>query len=85
MIWKELKMPFDSNRNRQEHAGGASPAAEESERFAGMTAEKKIQLAIELYWAARELMAAGLRARKPNWTEEKIRDEVRKAFLYGSG
>jgi hypothetical protein len=50
-----------------------------------MTAEKKIRLAIELYWAARELMAAGLRARRPNWTEEKIRDEVRKAFLYGSG
>lgn len=75
-------MPFDRSRDRQERAGGASPVGG---RFAGMTAEKKIQLSIELYWAARELMAAGLRARRPNWTEEKIRDEVRKAFLYGSG
>ena len=78
-------MPFDRSRNRQERAGGATQVAEDSDRFAGMTAEKKIQLSIELYWAARELMAAGLRARRPNWTEEKIRDEVRKAFLYGSG
>ena len=55
------------------------------DRFAGMTAEKKIELSIELYWAARELMAASLRARRPSWTEDKIRDEVRKAFLIGSG
>ena len=45
-------MSFDRSRDRQERAGGASPVGG---RFAGMTAEKKIQLSIELYWAAREL------------------------------
>jgi len=53
--------------------------------FAGMTPEKKILLSIELYWAARELMAAGLRARKPGWTEEQVHNEVRRTFMNGSG
>jgi hypothetical protein len=53
--------------------------------FAGMTPEKKILLSIELYWAARELMAAGLRARKPGWTEDQVQDVVRRTFLNGAG
>ena len=78
-------MPFDHSRNLRERSGGTAPVADELERFAGMTAEKKIELSVELYRAARELMAAGFRAGKPDWTEERIGDEVRNAFLYGSG
>jgi hypothetical protein len=75
----------NQSQNRTHREKDKFSIASEAERFAGMTAGKKIRYAIELYRAARELITAGLRARKPDWTEEKIRDEVRKAFLYGFG
>jgi hypothetical protein len=58
---------------------------DDSKRFYGMTPEKKLRLSLKLHWEARELMAAGLRARKPDWTEEQIQEEVRTRFLIGSG
>jgi hypothetical protein len=50
--------------------------------FQEMKPEKKLRVAQMLYYSARELKAAGLRAQNPDWTEEKINDRVREIFLY---
>ena len=47
-----------------------------------LTPEQKLRTAARMYWAARELRAAGLRTRHPDWTEKQIQEEVRLAFMY---
>lgn len=48
----------------------------------GMTPAQKLKAAERLYWSARELKAAGLRARHPEWTEADVQRKVREIFLY---
>jgi hypothetical protein len=50
--------------------------------FQKMEPEKKLRVAQMLYYSARDLKAAGLRAQHPDWTEEKLKDRVREIFLY---
>jgi hypothetical protein len=38
-------------------------------------------LAERLYWSARKMKAAGLRAQHPDWPEERVCAEVRQIFL----
>lgn len=47
-----------------------------------MTPEQRLQTSMKLYWSARELRAAGMRAANPDWSEEKVQKEVRDAFLF---
>ena len=47
-----------------------------------MTPEKKLQLAMDLYYASREIKAAGLKRQHPEWSSEKIDQKVREIFLY---
>jgi hypothetical protein len=47
-----------------------------------LTPEQKLRTAARMYWAARELRAAGLRTRHPGWTEKQVQEEVRRAFMY---
>lgn len=55
----------------------------EQERiFQAMAPEKKLRVAQMLYYSARELKTAGLKAQNPDWPEEKIKDRVREIFLY---
>ncbi len=51
-------------------------------RFEGMSPEKKLELALRLYYSARELKEASLKTFHPDWNTEKITEEVRKTFLY---
>lgn len=51
-------------------------------RFKEMTPEKKLELSLRLYYSARELKEASLKTFHPEWDNEKIEEEVRKAFLY---
>jgi Rv0078B-related antitoxin len=44
--------------------------------------EKKLRLAEQLYWSARKMKAAGLRAQHPEWTEEQVSEQVRQIFLH---
>jgi len=46
-----------------------------------MSPAQKLKAAERLYHSARELKAAALRARHPDWTEEAIRRAVREVFL----
>lgn len=50
-------------------------------RFKGMSPEKKLKLALRLYFSARELKEASVKAFHPDWDKKKIEDEVRKTFL----
>jgi len=45
------------------------------------TPAQKLRAAERLYWSARQLKAAALRAEHPDWTDEAIRKAVREIFL----
>jgi len=55
---------------------------EQKRIFQSMTPEQKLKTALRLYYSARELKAAGLRVQYPDWTEEKIQENLREIFLY---
>ncbi len=50
--------------------------------FRAMSPERKLDLASALYFAARELKAAALRAGHPDWSEDQIQEKVREIFFY---
>ncbi|NQT03789.1 MAG: hypothetical protein HQ580_17310 [Planctomycetes bacterium] len=47
-----------------------------------MSPGKKLEVAMQLYYSARELKAAGVRADHPDWDEKQVQQAVREAFLY---
>ena len=56
----------------------------DSEQFAlvrAMGGERRLQLAEEMFWMARKLKAAGVRAQYPDWPKEKVVAEVNRIFL----
>ncbi len=50
--------------------------------FSRMPPERRLALAEQLYWTARDLKAAWLRAQHSDWTEEQIAREVTRLFTY---
>ena len=50
-----------------------------------MSPAQKLRAAERLYHSARQIKAAALRAEHPDWTDEAIRQAVRKFFLYARG
>jgi hypothetical protein len=50
--------------------------------FRRMTPERRLSLAEQLYWSARELKAAWLRAQHTDWNEERIAREVTRLFTH---
>ncbi|SPE54934.1 conserved hypothetical protein [Verrucomicrobia bacterium] len=54
---------------------------EQIESFRRMAPERRLALAEQLYWAAREWKAAWLRARHSDWSEEQVSREVTRLFL----
>ena len=55
---------------------------EQKKIYQTMTPEKKLQVALDLYYSAKELKAAGLKQQHPEWSAERIRQKVREIFLY---
>ena len=55
---------------------------EQKKSYQAMTPEKKLQVALDLYYSAKELKAAGLKRQHPEWSTEKINRKVREIFLY---
>ena len=47
-----------------------------------LTPEKKLQIALNLYYSAKELKTAELKRQHPEWSKEKIRQSVNNIFLY---
>lgn len=67
-------MPEDTNgRERQ------------LEVFRRMSPAQRLNAAARLYWSARELKEAALRAAHQGWTEAQIQQAVRDAFLFHRG
>jgi len=58
----------------------ASP--KQIEILRAMPGEHRLRLAEHLYWSARKLKVAGLRAQHPDWSEEQLNAEVRRIFLH---
>lgn len=54
------------------------------EAFRRMTPAQKLALAAQLWFEARELKAAALRARHPEWTEDEVQRKVRDVFLHAA-
>ena len=50
--------------------------------FRRMTPEWRLALAERLYWSAREMKAAWLRAQHADWSEEQVLREVTRIFLH---
>ena len=56
---------------------------EEQKILQAMSPAQKLRAAERLYYSARQLKAAALRAGHPDWTDEAIHEAVREFFLYG--
>jgi hypothetical protein len=52
--------------------------------FRTMSPARKLELAAEFYLAARELKRQSLKAQHPDWTDERVQQEVRELFLYAA-
>jgi hypothetical protein len=50
--------------------------------YQSMPPEKKLRIALRLYYSARRLKAAALHQHYPGWTEQEIEKKVREIFLY---
>ncbi len=47
-----------------------------------MSPSRKLQIALRLYYSARQLKEAGLRLQHPDWTEEELHEKTKEIFLY---
>ena len=53
---------------------------EEIRILRAMTPEQKLRAAERIYWTARSLKAAWLRAQHPDWSEDQVQHKVREIF-----
>ena len=56
--------------------------SEQKRIFQSMAPEQKLNVALRLYYSAKELKEVGLRVQHPDWNEEMIKDKLREIFLY---
>ncbi len=52
------------------------PSPEQIEIYRRMTPGRRLEIAEQLYWLARRLKHAGLKAQHPDWTGQQIETEV---------
>jgi hypothetical protein len=55
---------------------------EQKKSYQAMTPQQKLQVAMDLYYSAKELKAAGLKRQYPDWSTKRINQKVREIFLY---
>jgi hypothetical protein len=48
-----------------------------------MTPEAKLRAIIQMWELCREMLAAGIRLRHPDWDETAVWEEVRRRLIYG--
>ena len=51
-------------------------------RFKNFSPEKKLFLSLELYWSARKLKSASLKALNPELPDIEIEKKLKEVFLY---
>jgi len=50
--------------------------------FRAMGGPRRLRLAEQLYWSARKMKTAGVRSQHPDWSPERVREEVRRLFTH---
>ena len=55
---------------------------DQKKAYQAMTPEQKLLVALNQYYSAKELKAAGLKRQHPEWSSEKISQKVREIFMY---
>jgi len=58
------------------------PSPEQIKIYRQMTGARRLQLAEQMFWSARELKAAGVRHQHPDWADEQVIAEVNRIFLH---
>ncbi|HXR08273.1 MAG TPA: hypothetical protein VN765_13135 [Candidatus Acidoferrum sp.] len=56
------------------------PGTEQIKVLRAMSGQERWLIAERLYWSARKLKAAGVRAQHPDWPEGRVEAEVRRIF-----
>jgi hypothetical protein len=56
------------------------PSPEQLARYRAMTPVERLRQAERLYWTARRLRAARVRATHPDWTKAQVEAQVRQVF-----
>ena len=56
------------------------PGSEQIKALRAMSGEERLEVAGRLYWSARKMKAAGLRAQHPDWPENRVEAGVRRIF-----
>ena len=56
------------------------PSSKQIEILRAMSGVQRLRLAERLYWSARKLKLAGLRAQHPDWPEDRLQAEVSLIF-----
>ena len=57
-------------------------SSKQIEILRAMPGERRLRLAEQLYWSARKIKLAGLRAQHSGWTEEQLNTELRRIFTH---
>jgi hypothetical protein len=58
------------------------PGSHQIEVLRAMSGQARLKVAGRLYWTARKIKAAGLRAQHPDWPESQVEAEVRRMFAH---
>lgn len=58
------------------------PSPEQIAIYRRMTGARRLKLAEQMFWFARDLKASGVRHQHPDWTEDQVRAEVNRIFLH---
>ncbi len=70
-----------SSRVAQDRLVMEQPSFDQQGALRRLSAAEKLDAALRLYHSARELKASWLRSQHPDWSPERVRDEVRRIFL----
>jgi len=61
------------------------PSSEQIKVLRTLSGQERLRVAQRLYWSARKLKAAGLRAHHPDWLETRVEAEVVRLFSNARG
>ncbi|MGD0411180.1 MAG: hypothetical protein ABSC18_05705 [Verrucomicrobiota bacterium] len=56
------------------------PGSEQIKALRAMSGEERLEVAGRLYWSARKMKAAGVRAQHPDWPETRVQADLRRIF-----
>ena len=61
------------------------PGSDQIAALRAMSGQERLKVAERLYWSARKMKAAGVRAQHPDWPEAQVETEVRRIFINARG